>query len=109
MIKWTDPLTVSKAFFEILYKESGYNILLIHPHHIMQYMVLPLHHRDPFDRMLIAQAQSENPTLITNCFISFRILSGAKTSLTLFTEKCFFRDFPTLFKLVKGSSITELY
>jgi PIN domain nuclease of toxin-antitoxin system len=27
---------------------------------------LPPHHRDPFDRMLVAQAQSENLTLITN-------------------------------------------
>jgi len=27
---------------------------------------LPLHHKDPFDRMLIAQAQSERLTLISN-------------------------------------------
>ena len=27
---------------------------------------LPLHHRDPFDRMLIAQAQVEGLTLVTN-------------------------------------------
>lgn len=27
---------------------------------------LPPHHADPFDRMLIAQAQSENLTLVTN-------------------------------------------
>lgn len=27
---------------------------------------LPLHHRDPFDRMIIAQAQSENLTVITH-------------------------------------------
>jgi PIN domain nuclease of toxin-antitoxin system len=27
---------------------------------------LPLHHRDPFDRMLVAQAQSEGLTLVTN-------------------------------------------
>jgi PIN domain nuclease of toxin-antitoxin system len=26
---------------------------------------LPLHHRDPFDRMLIAQAQLENLTIVT--------------------------------------------
>lgn len=26
---------------------------------------LPLHHRDPFDRMLIAQAQAEDLTLVT--------------------------------------------
>ena len=27
---------------------------------------LPLHHRDPFDRMLVAQAQVENLILITD-------------------------------------------
>ena len=27
---------------------------------------LPLHHRDPFDRMLVAQAQAEGLTLVTN-------------------------------------------
>jgi PIN domain nuclease of toxin-antitoxin system len=27
---------------------------------------LPLHHGDPFDRMLVAQAQSENLTLVTS-------------------------------------------
>jgi PIN domain nuclease of toxin-antitoxin system len=27
---------------------------------------LPLHHRDPFDRMLVAQAQSEGLTIVTD-------------------------------------------
>jgi PIN domain nuclease of toxin-antitoxin system len=27
---------------------------------------LPLHHRDPFDRMLVAQAQVEGMTLVTD-------------------------------------------
>ena len=27
---------------------------------------LPLHHRDPFDRMLVAQAQLEGLTIVTN-------------------------------------------
>jgi PIN domain nuclease of toxin-antitoxin system len=30
-----------------------------------QVAVLPWHHRDPFDRMLVAQAQAENLTLLT--------------------------------------------
>ena len=33
--------------------------------HARQVAWLPLHHRDPFDRMLIVQAKSENLTLIT--------------------------------------------
>ena len=30
-----------------------------------QVALLPWHHRDPFDRMLVAQAQTENLTLLT--------------------------------------------
>ncbi len=37
---------------------------VVHPH-IRQYAQLPLHHRDPFDRMLIAQAIAEDLTLVT--------------------------------------------
>jgi PIN domain nuclease of toxin-antitoxin system len=32
----------------------------------MQAGSLPRHHRDPFDRMLIAQAQAEGLTLVTD-------------------------------------------
>ena len=34
--------------------------------HIRQVAHLPFHHRDPFDRMLIAQAQIDGLTLITD-------------------------------------------
>jgi PIN domain nuclease of toxin-antitoxin system len=34
--------------------------------HLAQYENLPLHHRDPFDRLLIAQAITEDLVLITN-------------------------------------------
>lgn len=33
--------------------------------HARQVAILPWHHRDPFDRMLIAQAQAERLTLLT--------------------------------------------
>ncbi|MEH2251879.1 type II toxin-antitoxin system VapC family toxin [Nostoc sp.] len=33
--------------------------------HALQAAALPLHHRDPFDRMLIAQAQAEDMTLVS--------------------------------------------
>jgi PIN domain nuclease of toxin-antitoxin system len=33
--------------------------------HALQVATLPLHHRDPFDRLLIAQAQLENLTVLT--------------------------------------------
>lgn len=34
--------------------------------HIDEYDSLPMHHRDPFDRMLVAQARSENLPLLTS-------------------------------------------
>lgn len=45
---------------------AGFQPLLLKFNHIRQLDTLPLHHRDPFDRMLIAQAKSESLTLITN-------------------------------------------
>lgn len=33
--------------------------------HALRAAALPLHHRDPFDRMLIAQAQLEDMTLVS--------------------------------------------
>lgn len=39
--------------------------LAIHFHHALKVNDLPHHHRDPFDRLLIAQAKVEGMTLIT--------------------------------------------
>ncbi len=41
------------------------HLLAISSVHALKTLDLPLHHRDPFDRMLIAQALSEEMTLIT--------------------------------------------
>jgi len=40
-------------------------ILPLRPEHILALQSLPLHHRDPFDRILLAQSQSESLTLIS--------------------------------------------
>ena len=40
--------------------------LAIQPNHAMQVANLPYHHRDPFDRMLIAQALVENIPIVTS-------------------------------------------
>jgi PIN domain nuclease of toxin-antitoxin system len=40
--------------------------LVIEAAHVWTAASYPLHHRDPFDRMLIAQAQLEDATLITS-------------------------------------------
>ena len=33
--------------------------------HILNLQTLPFHHKDPFDRLLISQTNSENMTLLT--------------------------------------------
>ncbi|MEL4893942.1 PIN domain-containing protein [Crocosphaera sp. Alani8] len=38
----------------------------ITPIHAIVAATLPLHHKDPFDRMIIAQGQSENLPILTN-------------------------------------------
>lgn len=45
---------------------AGYHFLSIDSAHARAAGALPLHHRDPFDRMLIAQAQVEGLTLLTS-------------------------------------------
>ena len=44
---------------------QGMQALPIHHSHALQVAVLPKHHSDPFDRLLIAQAQMERLTLMT--------------------------------------------
>jgi PIN domain nuclease of toxin-antitoxin system len=43
----------------------GASPLDITPAHIVRIQGLPLYHRDPFDRMMIAQAMEENLTIVT--------------------------------------------
>jgi PIN domain nuclease of toxin-antitoxin system len=44
---------------------SGIAILGLAPDHGLAVAGLPLHHRDPFDRLLVAQAQAERLTLVS--------------------------------------------
>jgi PIN domain nuclease of toxin-antitoxin system len=46
--------------------ERGFIELPVLSHHGLLAGALPPHHRDPFDRMLVAQAQSEGLTVVTN-------------------------------------------
>jgi PIN domain nuclease of toxin-antitoxin system len=43
----------------------GFRTLPIEVRHALAVRDLPLHHRDPFDRMLVAQARCEDLTLLT--------------------------------------------
>jgi PIN domain nuclease of toxin-antitoxin system len=45
--------------------DSGARILGLAPEHGLGVAQLPLHHRDPFDRLLISQARSEGLTIVT--------------------------------------------
>ena len=48
-----------------LIEESGFLELVVTSFHAEQAGGLPMHHRDPFDRMLVAQAQAEGLSIVT--------------------------------------------
>jgi len=45
---------------------EGFELLSISPDHAIRAGLLPGPHKDPFDRMLIAQAQAESVPVVTN-------------------------------------------
>jgi PIN domain nuclease of toxin-antitoxin system len=55
----------AEDFFEEQMQANGFAYLPIAPSHVFRAAALPLHHRDPFDRLLIAQAIAEGLTLVT--------------------------------------------
>ena len=46
-------------------QRTGVEGLAVEHSHTLQVATLPAHHRDPFDRLLIAQAQVEGITIVT--------------------------------------------
>ena len=44
---------------------NGFAYLPIDPPHVFRVATLPFHHRDPFDRLLVAQAIEEAMSLVT--------------------------------------------
>ncbi len=59
------PSTLDVVLDEILYR-SPWAILPVQPQHLFPLALLPMHHRDPFDRLLVAQAQHERLTIVTS-------------------------------------------
>jgi PIN domain nuclease of toxin-antitoxin system len=57
-------LDLPEDFFDSI-PEAGYEVMPIRISHLNVYRTLPMHHRDPFDRMLVAQARAEALTLIS--------------------------------------------
>lgn len=52
--------------FDAFAASMGFDILPIHGAHAIAAGQLPMHHRDPFDRMLVAQALIEDLILVSN-------------------------------------------
>ena len=57
--------TLSPSEYLLAYQRQGAKLIAVTPDHVMAVESLPFHHRDPFDRMLIVQAQLEGLTLVT--------------------------------------------
>lgn len=57
-----DPAKILLPFFQ----DAGLEMLPLSVGHSLQVYHLPWHHRDPFDRLLIAQAMLEDMTVITS-------------------------------------------
>jgi len=62
--KSLDKLKIPNKFFELI-KEGQFQELPIMIEHTQALASLPPHHNDPFDRLLVAQAKSENGTILT--------------------------------------------
>lgn len=57
-------LHLPTGFYSIV--ANDYRMLSVEIPHLEAYANLPMHHRDPFDRMLIAQAQVSGLILVTH-------------------------------------------
>ena len=62
-LKFENPL---KEIIRTAIKESGLKILPIQAEHIYFIEDLPFHHKDPFDRIIIAQSLVEKMPIITS-------------------------------------------
>ena len=54
-----------ETFMQKGIEDNGFIILAIEPKHTAALTSLPFHHRDPFDRLIIAQAMTEQMPVIS--------------------------------------------
>jgi PIN domain nuclease of toxin-antitoxin system len=61
-------------------EKNGFDLLSIHFNHTVAINTLPFYHRDPFDRMIIAQAITENMNIVSvdNTFDNYLINNAIK-------------------------------
>jgi PIN domain nuclease of toxin-antitoxin system len=60
-------MTLAKPFPEFVSERldgNGFETLTITRTHVAQIVSLPFHHRDPFDRLIIAQSLAENMLIV---------------------------------------------
>lgn len=55
-----------EEFIDLGLNQYGFQILPILPVHTARVITLPFHHKDPFDRLLVAQAMVEDIPIIGN-------------------------------------------
>ncbi len=54
------------TFFESAIANNGFHVLHIEPRHTAVVATLPFHHKDPFDRLLVAQALAEGFAVVSS-------------------------------------------
>ena len=54
-----------EAFMQRGIVDNGFDILPIEPKHTALLTTMPLHHKDPFDRLLVAQALAEGMSVVS--------------------------------------------
>ena len=61
-------LTLAKPLANVIkqIEIEDFEILPISPEHTLRVSIMPFHHRDPFDRVIIAQSQIENLPVLTD-------------------------------------------
>jgi PIN domain nuclease of toxin-antitoxin system len=64
-----NKLVVTVPYEDFLHRGivlNGFGVLHVEPRHTARVAKLPFHHKDPFDRLLIAQALVDDLTLVSN-------------------------------------------
>jgi PIN domain nuclease of toxin-antitoxin system len=54
------------ADFHVQMQRHGFTGLPVYDHHAARVANLPPHHRDPFDRLLVAQAMAEGMSILSD-------------------------------------------
>ena len=62
--KYSLPFPYS-PFIESQISANDFRILTIEPRHTSLLTTMPLHHKDPFDRLLVAQAQCDDIPIVS--------------------------------------------